>query len=80
MDYVSVDVSVPFSECQKRSCRGVTIVNNNQVETKTESFFLSLERTDNLDDGIEVSSQETTVTIFDTDGMLPECKRQPTNN
>ena len=80
MDYVSVDVSVPFSKCQKRSCRDVTIVNDNQVETKMESFFLSLERTDNLDDGIEVSSQKTTVTIFDIDGMLPECKRQPTNH
>ena len=55
-------------------------MNDNQVERKAESFSLSLERTHNLDDGIKVSSQETIVTIFDTDGMFPEYKRQTNNH
>ena len=63
-----------FSGNDLRKCLKVDIVDDFSVE-KRESFFISLERTDNLDDRIRISPFKSrgTVTIEDFDGEYNIC-------
>ena len=55
---------VTFSGNDLRKCLRVTLVDDYSFE-RTESFSISLERTENLDERITISPDRGTVTIND---------------
>ena len=69
MDYGSVNVTLTFAECQRRSCVNVSIVDDDAIEL-TESFSITLERTLGLDDRIELGPVDGEVQINDNDGAF----------
>ena len=74
-DFVPVNESdniVTFSRNNVLKCLRVDIVDDNSVE-KTESFSISLERTENLDGRIRISPDRGRVTIEDDDGECNIC-------
>ena len=60
-----------FGPCHRNHCVNVPIDNDNQVET-TRNFTYRLERTEDLDRRIQISSSTGRLTIFDdpSDGKL----------
>ena len=65
-------VTFSRNDLRLRKCLRVTIVDDYSVE-KRESFSISLERTENLDDRIRISPDSGTVTIEDNDGECDIC-------
>ena len=68
MDYMNKTLILTFAACQNKSCNNVMVNDDVQVETN-EEFYLSLEKSHCLGSGIRVSSEDSTVTIFDSDSM-----------
>ena len=66
-DFFAINKTVTFYGNELRKCLEVTIVENEVVEL-SESFYISLERTENLDERITISPDRGTVTIEDDDG------------
>ena len=69
MDYGSVDTTLTFAPCQRRSCVNVSIMDDDVLEF-TESFSITLERTLGLDDRIDLDPVDGEVEITDNDGMF----------
>ena len=53
-----------FRSCETRVCTNVAILDDNVTET-TESFYVKLDRTDDLDPRITLDPVETEVEIID---------------
>ena len=74
-DFVPVNETagiVTFSRNDPTKCLRVDIIDDYSVE-KRESFSISLERTENLDERIRISPDRGTVTIEDFDGECNIC-------
>ena len=56
-----------FDACMARVCEDLSIVDDN-ISERTESFYLTLERTSDLDSRIMLNPMDGEVTIIDDDG------------
>ena len=68
IDYDSVSTILTFDACSTQQCTEIPIVNGMRVE-QTESFFLTLEGTPDLDRRITLGPVNGMVAIWDDDGM-----------
>ena len=68
MDYVPLDETLTFAECETRRCVDVIIVND-LVDEPEENFFYTLEeRTPGLHPNIDVDPTLGEIVIEDDDG------------
>ena len=68
IDYSALrDVPLSFAACAQRSCTNVNIVDD-LVDEPTESFFVTLERTLDLDRRIQTDPVDGVIEIEDNDG------------
>ena len=58
-----------FDSCDTRQCTKITIMNDSLVES-IESFFVTLERTSELDPRITLDQAVGEIVITATDGLL----------
>ena len=70
IDYVSVSEILAFGSCDTRQCTEISIVDDMIVEL-TESFFVTLERTPDLDSRITLDPVDGEIT--DNDGKYIHC-------
>ena len=68
MDYVGVSNTLTFDACDTRQCTEISIENDMIVEI-TESFFVTLERTPDLDSRITLNPVDGEIEITDNDGV-----------
>ena len=68
-DHDGVSGDLVFPTCISESCIRIPITDDMMVEHRTESFFVSLQRTEGLDERIQIDSNfdEKEVTILDND-------------
>ena len=69
VDYDPVSTILAFGACDTRQCYQIHIVDDMMVEL-TESFFITLERTSDLNSRITLNPVDGRVEITDTDGIL----------
>ena len=67
MDYGTVSTILRFAACQKRQCVDITI-QNDEMSEQLESFFVSLERTNDLDSRITLDPVDGEIVITDAGG------------
>ena len=67
-DYGAVSSFLRFNSCQNRSCVNVSITNDMVVEN-SESFSITLERTDDLDSSIILNPVVGEIEITDNDSV-----------
>ena len=68
MDYVPVSQVLTF-DGERRKCLSIPIIDDNSLEMNEESFKVTLTRTEGLDEGIQLTTDEGQVTIRENDGM-----------
>ena len=66
-DYNIVSVVLIFEACMTRVCEALSIVDDD-ISERMESFYLTLERTPDLDSRIILNPRDGEVTIFNDDG------------
>ena len=66
-DYDEISVVFMFEACTTRVCEALSIVDDD-VSERTESFYLTLERTNDLDSRIILNPSDGEVTILNDDG------------
>ena len=66
-DYNEISVVFMFEACTTRVCEALSIVDDD-ISERTESFYLTLERTNDLDSRIILNPNDGEVTIFNDDG------------
>ena len=66
-DYNKVSVVLIFEACMTRVCEALSIVDDD-ISERMESFYLTLERTSDLDSRIILNPRDGEVTIFNDDG------------
>ena len=69
MDYVSVYTILKFDTCDTRQCTEIPIVDD-MIAELTESFFVTLERTPDLDSRIILDPVDGQITIIDSGKYL----------
>ena len=71
LDYSLLDpLSLPFEDCQLRSCIDIRILNDYILEDLVELFTVSLETVPDLNHRITLNPQTSRVIIIDDDGNL----------
>ena len=70
-DYIPVSQNLTFLN-ERQKCVDITIINDTSLE-KPESFYLTLTRTEGLDERINFTSDEGVITITDNDGIIIKC-------
>ena len=68
MDHGSVDTTLPFAACERRSCVNIPITNDDTLEN-TESFFVNLNR-NGLDSRITLDPTRGEIEILDDDDSM----------
>ena len=68
MDYGSVDTTLPFAACERRSCVNVSITNDDTLEN-IESFFVNLNR-NRPESRITLDSTRGEIEILDDDDSM----------
>ena len=68
MDYGSVDTTLPFAACERRSCVNIPITDDDTLEN-TESFFINLDR-NGLDSRIRLNPTRGEIEILDDDDSI----------
>ena len=68
MDYDNISEILEFGSCDTRQCTEIPIVDDMIVEL-TESFFVTLERTPDLDSRITLDPVDGGIEITDNDGV-----------
>ena len=69
MDYSGVSTLLTFDSCETRRCTNITIIND-VFKEDTESFFVSLERSSELDPRITMDPAVGVIEITFNDGLL----------
>ena len=69
MDYSAVSALMMFDSCETRQCIDISIVND-AVRENTESFFVTLVRTPDLDHRITLDPVAGEIDITTDDGLL----------
>ena len=69
MDYGAVSTLIIFDPCETRQCMDITIINDG-IPENTESFFVTLVRTSDLDPRITLDPVAGETMITDNDGTV----------
>ena len=67
-DYILMSVNLTFYN-ESRMCVDITIIDDVSLE-RPESFYLTLTRTEGLNERIQFTTDKTKITINETDGII----------
>ena len=70
MEYLAVSTMLSFTACKTQSCVNIPIVDD-ALDEPERIFYVSLERTPDLNDRITLDPVDGEITLIDDDGMFP---------